>query len=341
MIKADSAQQLHDYWQKVEPRWSALQAAGKIKGFSTPAALALSPRRLTANRQKLQGADLAGARQALEEAITAEGFSRETFESGFKLLDELGTAANQGTRLPDWREALPQSSGWWFLIDRYFAHDPLLTTGFVTTNEPLATQQQKEMLRRELPVPGVPMILSGWSFTLTDLVPWSQRQLMLISGLMALFDATLLALLYRDWRLWLIQVATLAMAVCAMIASMKVLHVPLNLLNVLAFRLVLAIGVDYGIYVLLVWQKARQLDHDVAGVVKPVILAGLTAICGFGSLGAANNPTLAGLGYACALGLFWSLAATIFFTLPAAAAAEPKSWREESLQPFVKAPEHV
>ena len=61
----------------------------------------------------------------------------------------------------------------------------------------------------------------------------------------------------------------------------------------------------------------------------------------FGSLGAANNPTLAGLGYACALGLFWSLAATIFFTLPAAAAAEPKSWREESLQPFVKEPENA
>jgi predicted RND superfamily exporter protein len=341
MIKADNAQQLHDYWEKVEPRWSALQAAGKIKGFSTPAALALSPQRLAANRQKLQGVDYAGARSALEAALASEGFSRETFESGFKLLDELRTAGDPTTRLPDWRDALPQSSGWWFLIDRYFAHDPLLTTGFVTTNEPLATQEQKEMLRRELPVPGVPMVLSGWSFTLTDLVPWSHRQLMLISGLMALFDATLLALLYRDWRLWLIQVATLAMAVCAMIASMKVLHVPLNLLNVLAFRLVLAIGVDYGIYVLLVWQKARKLDHDVAGVVKPVILAGLTAICGFGSLGAANNPTLAGLGYACALGLFWSLAATIFFTLPAAAAAEPKSWREESLQPFVKEAEHV
>lgn len=335
IIKADNAQQLHDYWQKVEPRWSALLAAGKIKGFSTPAALALSPQRLDVNRQKLKTLDFPAARQAVEAALAAEGFSAETFESGFKLLDELKAAADPANRLPEWRDTLPQSSGWWFLIDRYFAHDPLLTTGFVTTNEPLATQEQKEMLKQELPVEGVPMALSGWSFTLTDLVPWSHRQLILISGLMALFDATLLALLYRDWRLWLIQVATLTMAVCAMIASMKLLQLPLNLLNVLAFRLVLAIGVDYGIYVLLVWQKARQLDHDVAGVVKPVILAGLTAICGFGSLGAANNPTLTGLGYACALGLFWSLAATIFFTLPAAAAAEPKSWREESLQPRV------
>src|SRR6266404_9907685 len=226
MIKAENAQQLHDYWQKVEPRWSALQAAGKIKGFSTQAALALSPQRLATNRQKLQAANFLAARDALEAALTAEGFSRETFESGFKLLDELKAAADPATRLPDWRETLPQTSGWWFLIDRYFAHDPLLTTGFVTTNEPVATQEQKEMLHRELPVPGVPMVLSGWSFTLTDLVPWSQRQLILISALMAVFDATLLAVLYRDWRLWLIQVATLTMAVGAMIASMKLLQIP-------------------------------------------------------------------------------------------------------------------
>jgi predicted RND superfamily exporter protein len=341
IVKATNAQQLHDDWQKVATQWNDLQAVGKIKSFSTPAALALSPRRLQANRQKLQTADLPGARAALEAAIATEGFSRDTFESAFVLLDQLQGAASLSVQLPDWRTQLPQKSSWWFLVDRYFAHDPLLTTGFVTTNEPVATQEQKEMLHRELPVEGVPMVLSGWSFTLTDLVPWSHRQLILISALMAMFDATLLALLYRDWRLWLIQVATLTMAVCAMIASMKLLHIPLNLLNVLAFRLVLAIGVDYGIYVLLVWQKARQLDHDVAGVVKPVILAGLTAICGFGSLGAANNPTLAGLGYACAIGLFWSLAATIFFTLPAAAAAEPKSWRGESLRPRVQQPENV
>jgi predicted RND superfamily exporter protein len=108
---------------------------------------------------------------------------------------------------------------------------------------------------------------------------------------------------------------------------MKLGHFALNLLNVLAFRLVLAIGVDYGIYVLLVWQKARDVEHDVAGVLKPVLLAGLTAIAGFGSLGFAKNPTLSGLGIACAIGLAWSLFSTIFFTLPAAALAEPHSRR--------------
>ena len=201
----------------------------------------------------------------------------------------------------------------------------------MTTNKPVETHDQKEMLTRELPVAGVPITLSGWSFTLTDLIPWSHHQLILISTLMAFFDAVLLAVLYRDWRLWLIQIATLALAIGAMIATMKLAQIPLNLLNVLAFRLVLAIGVDYGIYVLLVWQRAREIEHDVAGVLKPVALAGLTAIAGFGSLGLANNPTLSGLGVACAIGLAWSLFATIFFTLPAAALAEPMSTEARKL----------
>jgi predicted exporter len=339
ILRSASAQELHDQWQKVAAHWADLQAAGKIKSFSTPAALALSPQRSAANREKLRAVDFPAARQSLENAVTQEGFSAETFASAFTVLDELQQVAQPETAGSDWRFLLPKNSSWWFLVDRYFAHDPLLTTGFVTTQEPITTQAQKQMLTRELPVPGVSMTLSGWSFTLTDLIPWSHRQLILISAMMAVFEGALLALLYRDWRLWVIHIATLIFAVSAMIATMKLFQIPLNLLNVLAFRLVLAVGVDYGIYVLLVWQKARELEHDVAGVIKPVILAGLTAVAG--ALGLANNPTLAGLGIACAIGIFWSLAATVFFTLPATAAAEPKLWREESRGPAVKQVEHV
>ena len=325
IVRAPNEEQLHEDWQKIEAHWRNLEQTGAIRSFSSPAALAFSPRLMEQNRQRLGAVDFAETRRALEEAITGEGLSRDTFVPGFKLLQQLEAVAHGTIPIPDWRKALPVSSSWWFLVDRYFAADPLLTVGFVTTNKPVETHDQKEILTRALPVAGVPMTLSGWSFTLTDLIPWSHHQLILISTLMAFFDAVLLALLYRDWRLWLIQIVTLALAIGAMIATMKLAHIPLNLLNVLAFRLVLAIGVDYGIYVLLVWQRAREIEHDVAGVLKPVALAGLTAIAGFGSLGLANNPTLSGLGVACAIGLAWSLFATIFFTLPAAALAEPMS----------------
>ena len=328
IVHGPDEQQLHDDWQKLSAHWSELQRDGRIKGFSTPAALALSPAAMQRNRNQLHAIDFNVVRQALAQSLEAEGFNRDAFGSAFAVLDELQSVADPRVPLPNWREKLPNSSSWWFLVDRYFAQDPLLTTGFVTTNAPITKYAEYETLSRELPVADVPSVLSGWSYTLANLLPWSRHQLLMISALMALFDAVLLAILYRDWRLWLIQELTLLFSVGAMLASMKLLYVPLNLLNVLAFRLVLAIGVDYGIYVILVWQKARQLEHDVAGVVKPVLLAGLTAVCGFGSLGLAKNPSLSGLGIACAIGIFWSLVATIFFTLPAVAAAEPRTWRE-------------
>jgi predicted RND superfamily exporter protein len=325
IVRATNQQELHDYWQKISAHWRQLQSAGKIKGFSTPAALCISPSWMQTNRQRLSMINFQAARETLEQTLDAEGFSRDSFAPAFTLLGGLQHVADPNAPLPDWRTQLPQSSSWWFLIDRYFGRDPLLTTGFVTTNQPVATHVQSEELGRDLPVAGVPMIISGWSYALADLQPWSHRQLLVISALMAIFDISLLAILYRDLRLWLIQIITLAFAIGAMIASMKLLHVDLNLLNVLSFRLVLAIGVDYGIYVVLVWQKTHDIEHDVAGVVKPVLLAGLTAVSGFGSLAIARNPALTSLGIACAIGIFWSLIATIFFTLPAMAATEPKT----------------
>ncbi len=324
IIRATNQQELHDDWQKIFAHWRQLQGTGKIKSFSTPAALCSSPTWMQTNRQQLSTINFQAARETLEQTLDAEGFSRDSFEPAFKLLDDLQHVADPSVPLPDWRTQLPQSSSWWFLVDRYFGQNALLTTGFVITNQPIATHAQSEELGRDLPVAGVPMMITGWSYALADLQPWSHHQLLIISALMAIFDISLLAILYRDLRLWLIQVVTLAFGIGAMIASMKLLHIDLNLLNVLSFRLVLAIGVDYGIYVVLVWQKTRDIEHDVAGVLKPVLLAGLTAVSGFGSLALARNPALTGLGIACAIGIFWSLVATIFFTLPAMAAAEPK-----------------
>ena len=325
IVRSANPQELHDYWQKIVAHWRELQAAGKIKGFSTPAALCLSPDWMETNRRQLSAINFLAARETLDQTLDAEGFSRDSFAPAFTLLDDLKRLTDPNVPLPNWRDQLPKSSSWWFLVDRYFGHDPALTTGFVTTNQPISAHAQSKDLERDLQVPEVPMILSGWSYALADLLPWSHHQLLLVSALMAIFDISLLALLYRDFRLWTIQVITLAFGIGAMIASMKLLHINLNLLNVLSFRLVLAIGVDYGIYVVLVWQKTREIEHDVAGVLKPVLLAGLTAVSGFASLALARNPALTSLGIACAIGIFWSLMATIFFALPAMAANRPKT----------------
>ncbi|HEX8680651.1 MAG TPA: MMPL family transporter, partial [Chthoniobacterales bacterium] len=81
IIHARDEQELHDSWQKVAARWAELREAGAIKSFSTPAALALSPARLVANRETLRGLNFGATRTALEAAVAEEGFTAETFAS--------------------------------------------------------------------------------------------------------------------------------------------------------------------------------------------------------------------------------------------------------------------
>src|SRR4029077_4355049 len=188
IVHATNSQELHDYWQKISAHWREFQAAGKIKGFSTPAALCPSPVWMERNREHLRVINFQSARDTLSQTLDAEGFSVEAFASAFKLLDDLQRVSDSSAPLPNWRKQLPQSSSWWFLIDRYFGRDPLLATGFVTTKLPVTSHEQSAELGRELPVAGVPMIISGWRYALADLQPWSHHQLLIISALMAIFD---------------------------------------------------------------------------------------------------------------------------------------------------------
>src|SRR5438270_4481451 len=86
IVHARDAQELHDDWQRITTHWSELRQAGKIKGFSTPAALCLSPIWMEKNRESLQKVNLAAVRQTMEDTLRAEGFSTDSFASAFKLL---------------------------------------------------------------------------------------------------------------------------------------------------------------------------------------------------------------------------------------------------------------
>jgi predicted RND superfamily exporter protein len=110
---------------------------------------------------------------------------------------------------------------------------------------------------------------------------------------------------------------SLALSIGAMIACLKIFGFALNLFNVLAFPLVLGVGVDYGIYILLAMRQPGDKEYAFATIIKPVVLAGLTAVAGFGSLAIAHNPALRGLGAVSAIGIACCLFSTIFFILPA------------------------
>ena len=85
IVRAPNEEQLHADWQKVETHWRDLQKSGAIKGFSTPAALALSPSLMEANRRRLGAIDFAATRQALESFDRPGRIQPRHFRAGFRV----------------------------------------------------------------------------------------------------------------------------------------------------------------------------------------------------------------------------------------------------------------
>jgi predicted RND superfamily exporter protein len=59
------------------------------------------------------------------------------------------------------------------------------------------------------------------------------------------------------------------------------------------------------------------LKENLANVLKPLSICGLTTFSGFAVLIPAQNPALSGLGIVCAIGVFWCLLTTFFYMVPA------------------------
>jgi predicted RND superfamily exporter protein len=316
LVDARDQEEFHDRWQKLTDALEAAQQRGELKYVSTPIALAFSPRRFAENRAYLKGIDFRAIEASARGSLERNGFQVSAFSGIFNLLHAL-EAEKAATGIPAWNSLFPEDSPWWFLVERYFSDTPTRGVGFVRPAEPLKTEADQrrlgEMIRRI--DPGA--IVTGWTFTLFDLVPWARGELIGFTVSVAALILILLWIVFRRFSLWLVHSSALILSMLALVASLKLLHVSINLLNALAFPLVLAIGVDHGIQFLIVSRREGVLTENLANVLKALSICGLTAVAGFAVLIPAQNPALSGLGTVCALGIAWCLLTTFCYIVPA------------------------
>ncbi len=317
LIDAPDAQTAHERWTKLDAHLHTLLEAGVLQSFSTPAALMLSPARIQANREELRKTvDLDASKAAFLETLAAEDFNPESFGSALALFDELKAALTAGRDHLDPENTLDASSSWWFLLDRYLSMRPLLAAGYLRPAVPVKTPEEQQQFESKIRAAGVPVSITGWSYTMVGMVPWAQRELIVFSAAVAMLILISMALAYRAWRPLLVHAVSLISALGALICLLKLTNTPINMLNALAFPLVLGVGVDYGMHLLLALTEAGDAPEHLRTVVKPLVISGLTTIAGFGSLMFALNPALKGLGTVCALGVASCLVTSIFLAVP-------------------------
>lgn len=313
LVSATNPQEAHDRWARLTAHLQTLVESGELRSVSTPAALMISPARLRENSERLRSADLQASLRALDDAALNEGFTPEAFDTTRVLLRTLSAGRTDASL--DLRETIPATSSWWFLLDRYFSATPDVTAAYLTTAGPMTASEQAQLQTR-IEESGVSVKLTGWSFTMASLVPWAKRELVLFSGLIGGLILVLLAFTYREWRAWSVHTVSLVFSLAGTIATLKLAGIQINMLNILAFPLILGIGVDYGMHVLFATRESGKLRENLATVLKPVVISGLTTMTGFGALLFARNTALNGLGMICAIGIFWCLVSSILFVLP-------------------------
>ena len=324
LVKAKDQEDFHDRWERLSNRLEEAQKAGQLKSVSTPVALALSPARIKENREALKRLDFEKIKTLVRESLQRNGFELDSFKNAFELLDRLQSEQSQ-TGLPDWSKLFPPKSSWWFLIDRYFATNPTIAVGYVQPIHPIHSQSEQKEIGELIHSVDPHAMVTGWSYTLWDLIPWAKGELVEFTTIVGLLILTLLWIVYRKFSLWLVHASALAMSMLGLVATLKLFHVSVNLLNTLAFPLVLAIGVDYGIQFLVVSRREGDLRENLANVLKPLSICGLTTFSGFAVLIPAQNPALSGLGIVCAIGVFWCLLTTFFYMVPAFAFLQRRS----------------
>jgi predicted RND superfamily exporter protein len=133
-------------------------------------------------------------------------------------------------------------------------------------------------------------------------------------------------LLWLDFRsLWLttlanIQLLTGVVWMLGAMSFMDAVHLPymkMNFVNAFVTTMILGVGIDYGIHI--IHRISQEGLSNVEGLMetgKAVVMAALTNVAGFGTLGFCNYPGLRSMGIVAAIGSATCLV-TALTTLPA------------------------
>ncbi len=316
-------------WKDFQKQLEPAKKSGLVTSAAIPSGFAIFPEHQKQNAESLKNhlGNLDISR--FQAILLQQGFNPDSFTHTFQLLNKLNALPS----IPDtgltWDTTLPEDSSWWFVLHRYLGKEPgtaaayiQLSTppaelpspsSFLTTEAPHSSMVSPESIEKVSPV-----LLTGWNYSMSDLLPWAHHELFLLTLVNVFIITFLLVIAFKNGKFLLIQTTSLFLSLLALMLTLKLLNIPLNLLNILGFPLVLGVGVDYGLHLLLAIRKrTSNAPAELATTLKPICMCAVTTAAGFGSLILANTPALKGLGILCSLGILWNFVFTLFFTLPA------------------------
>jgi predicted exporter/lauroyl/myristoyl acyltransferase len=291
---------------------SSLQRAvsnGTLETFILPTSLWPQPQNQASNKET--ALRLASRRQSLRTEALAAGFSTEALGLTDMLLDT-------------WeREAASTATSWptnplcsW-LLEKFAAREPtnFLAAGFLFPTGASTNLAALEKLNLSLAAEEI--CISGWEMLGQSLLGVVQRNFWKLIVPIILLVIASLGLAFRRLAEVLLSIGVLVVSGLCLLTIMRLMSWSWNLLNLMAWPLILGTGVDYSIFMLLALRRYGGdpvLAHQSVG--RALLLCGGTAVSGFGCLGLSANAGMASLGQVCAVGIAANMMLAVF-ALPA------------------------
>lgn len=110
-------------------------------------------------------------------------------------------------------------------------------------------------------------------------------------------------------------IAPLILAGILTLATMVIIHLPLNFANIIALPLLLSLGVSYAIYFISAWRDG-MIGLLQSSMARAVLFSAATTTVAFGSLSMSSHPGTSGMGKLLTIALLYCVTCT-FLVLPA------------------------
>ncbi|MFC1671661.1 MMPL family transporter [Planctomycetota bacterium] len=195
------------------------------------------------------------------------------------------------------------------LFRKFFAHDrasgDYLSICYIYPTKRISEQEEIDELAGPLHIDGNALRLVGMGLLLNRLESLIKEQFRLITVVIAAVLALMLALICRKLHLVILSVVPLLMSLVATITVMVVFDMKLNYMNIVAFPLILGMGIDNSIHMLYrYFEDGKRSVHATIGEAgKAIALTSLTTIAGFGSLVLTHHNGLISLGILTSVGI--------------------------------------
>jgi predicted RND superfamily exporter protein len=249
-------------------------------------------------------------RTALEE----NGFRPAAYDDYLKALPEM-LQPNRPVALPDLEKA-----GLDRFVRRYVHQQEdgsWTSVTYIFPSAPDAKRRAPPVLVKALDRPEKGTEITGVNIASAELRRIFKRDAWRAVWLGIILVTVLLWLDFRSWWLTTLANMQVILGVVWMLAAMHLLGIKMNFVNAFVTCMILGVGIDYGIHIIhRITQEGLSNQAGLLETGKAVVMAALTNVAGFGTIGLSNYPGLKSMGIVCAIGSVTCLL-TALTTLPA------------------------